>query len=248
MIPRVAFFLALAAVGIVPASAQSKFYAGGAAGRVHLDSDFADQVNGSRSGDVLPPADIRSEARGRTGGRVFGGYRLVPTFAVEADYFTLGEIATGYTTFADSPTVLPDNLSGRAFSTFEHTSRVRGYGIYATALLPVAGNLNLVTRAGVARLRSTLRGQVTSFLPRVDTLTAPGVVQYAAVSIGPTEARLTQSRPVASVGVDYRLSDRLHVRATWDRYFRVGKSVGLAADAVGKHDIDLIALGMTFDF
>ena len=80
----------------VPAFAQSPFYIGGAVGRLHLDSDFAEQVSSAHPGDVVPPANIHAEMTRRTGGRVFGGFRFSPMFAIEVDYVDLGEISTGY--------------------------------------------------------------------------------------------------------------------------------------------------------
>jgi OOP family OmpA-OmpF porin len=248
MVPRLSLCLALLAFGISPASAQSKFYLGGAVGRLHLDSDFAQQVNSSRSGDVVAPADIHVDSKRRTGGRVFGGFRFTPVFALEVDYVDLGEIATGYRTFDDRLTVLPDNLTGRAFATFEHTSRVNGYGVSAVATLPVADNLGILARVGAARLHSNIKGQITSFLPVVRNTTAPGVVQFNPLSVGPTNVDVTQTRPVLGLGIDYRMTDRLRLRATWDRYFGVGKSVSFGADTRGKHDIDLMSVGITFDF
>ena len=106
-----------------------------------------------------------------------------------------------------------------------------------------------MARGGAARLRSEIRGQVTTFVPFVNNVTNPGVVQFNPVSVGPTEREITQTRPVAGLGIDYRLNDRLNLRATWDRYFGVGKSVeSLNPDARGKHDIDLFAIGVTFGF
>jgi hypothetical protein len=249
VLDRISFSLAVLVLGISPVLAQSKFYVGGAVGRLHLDSDFAQQVNSAYSSGTVPPDNIRAEPKGRTGGRVFGGFRFMPSLAVEVDYVDLGEIATGYRTFANQLTNLPDNLTGRSFATWEHTSRVDGFGVSAVATLPVASNFGVLVRGGAARLRSRIDGQVTTFIPSVNNVTAPGVVQFAPVSAGPTSREVTQTRPVAGIGLDYRLNERLRLRAAWDRYFGVGKSVeSVSAEARGKHDIDLASIGLTFDF
>lgn len=249
MASRLPLCLALAAFSAAPAFAQSPFYIGGAVGRLHVDSDFPQQVSSRHSGDAVPPADIRVEAARRTGGRVFGGLRFSPMFAIEVDYVDLGEIETGYTTFANQTTVLPDNLTGRSFATWEHQTRPRGFGVSAVATFPLAQDFGILVRGGAARLQSEIRGQVTTFIPVVNNISAPGVVQFNPVSVGPTEREITQTRPVLGIGIDYPLSPRVRVRATWDRYFGVGKPVEAnSAEARGKHDIDLIGIGLTVGF
>ena len=249
MVTRIACGFALVALGAGPALAQSKFYIGGAVGRLHLDSDFAQQVSNANSSAVVAPADVRVESKGRTGGRVFGGMRFSPFLALEVDYADLGKIGTGYRTFDNRLTNLPDNITARSYATFEHTSRVQGYGVSILGTWPVAEDFGILARAGAARLRSRLEGQVTTFVPRVHNVTAPGVVTFLPLSVGPTNRDVTQTRPVAGLGIDYRINPRLRLRATWDRYFGVGKPVdAFSPEARGKHDIDLAAIGVTFDF
>jgi len=248
MMVRLLLCLALAFCA-APAFAQFRFYVGGSIGGLHLDSDFSEQVSNAHAGDVVPPADVRAEMSRKTGGRVFGGFRFTPMFAIEVDYVDLGEVATGYTTFANQLTPLPDNLTGRSFATWEHTTRPSGFGISLLATIPVTQDLGVVARGGAARVRSEIRGQVTTFIPTVNNVTAPGVVQFTPVSVGPTEREITQTIGVAGLGLEYRLNERVSLRGTWDRYFGVGKSVDPnSAEARGKHDIDLFAIGITFGF
>jgi hypothetical protein len=52
----------------VPRSPSPRSTSAAPSGRLHLDSDFAEQVSSAHPGDVVPPANIHAEMTRRTGG------------------------------------------------------------------------------------------------------------------------------------------------------------------------------------
>ena len=70
-----------------------------------------------------------------TGGKLFGGYRFSPYFALEGGYFNLGHF--GYTA-----ALLPAG-------TLDGTLKYQGLNLDAVGFLPLGGNFSLFARAGV---------------------------------------------------------------------------------------------------
>jgi hypothetical protein len=241
--------LCLLALCISSARAEPSFYAGAAAGRLHLHSDFVGQVAEVHARDRAPPDDIRIASGRRIGGRVFGGFRLTPHFALEIDYVDLGEVATAYTTFGDFPITGPGTLISRSFTTFDHNAKVSGFGASAVASLPITQSFAILARAGTARLRSEVRGKVMTYHGLIDNLGRPGIGQANFVGGGAIDNDMRQTRAVLGVGLDFRVTERLRLRAMWDRYFGVGRAVErFTIEGHGKSDIDLVAVAIAFDF
>lgn len=232
-----------------PAAAQADFYAGAAAGRIHLSSDFAQQVTSAHARDVVPPADIGADATRRIGGRLYGGFSLSRNLAFELDYVTLGEISTRYTTFGDFPITGPGTLTSRSFTTFQHSSKVEGPGVSVIARLPLSESVRILGRAGVVRLRSKSTGQVMTFTGVVNDFGIPDPARAFFVGGAQIDTEIKQNRRVFGLGADFRIADRLLLHAEWGRYFGVGKDVErFTPQGPGKHDIDLMAIGMSFEY
>jgi len=66
---------------------------------------------------------------------------------------------------------------------------------------------------------------------------------------------VSQTRPVAGLGLEYRVSDHWEARLGWDRYFGIGKSLEpypftstARVPGPGKFDVDFVALGAAYRF
>jgi opacity protein-like surface antigen len=238
---RIAAILACALPTLVPAR---DFYVGGSIGRVRADSDFSEQVGRASADETIPPVDSGIDASGKTGGRLFAGMRITSWLALELDYFQLGEYRLRYTTFDQRP--LPSPVAIRSFAHITTQAELDGFGLAAVSRVQLAPRIDLFGRAGVARTRlrqSTDACTFASSFGRPAELLACG---------GGGHPDLKQTRATLGLGVDFRLTERVALRASWDRYFGIGKdfdrSLLLANTARGEFDADLFAVGVTFGF
>jgi len=247
------FSVALCAAFLVQAvacaAAEGRFYVGAELGRIPLDSDFAQQVTSVHARDVVPPAEIRASVTRATGGRVFAGWRLNPYFAFEVDYAHLGKVTTGYRTFGDFPGTGPGSFTSRTFNNFEHGTEVAGPSVGMTGNLPLSADFAIFAHAAVARLRSKSSVQLATFIGINDDRGIPDPRQSFFVGGAQFDETARQTRPVLGLGLDYGIAERLHLRAAWNRYFDVGTPLQtFEPQGTGRHDIDLIGVGITFDF
>ena len=244
----VAILAALALAGAPAFAQEGRFYLGGAAGALYIDSDFASQVARARSADVVAPSDAHASLSAHGGGRVFGGWRISPWLALEVDYVDLGKIESSYIFY--DPQVGP---TGRNFFQRDATYRTNGYGASLVGSVPVSEGLDAMVRAGVIRSRIRYH-EVGTFWQFPPLPPAGGGPAVPGAIPSPTfdSPDLNQTRPVLGLGVGYRISDRLRLRAEWARHFGIGKSfdatLSPSSVAKGKFDIDLFSIGAIWSF
>lgn len=229
--------LALASTNVV----AQRFYIGASGGAARIDSDYSSQVGEGfeqSSPGLLVASDVRAETHGGAG-RVFGGIRISEAFALEVDYTRLATINGFHTTRAADPN------TARTFSFWRSEHDANAWGVSLLAHAHVSSEVSLFGRAGVARTR--LRQSLGSSLYRFDNPGGPPVTSFEA-----SRPDVDETRPVAGLGIDWRLGEAFTVRASWDRYFGVGEPFSgdprPANGALGEFDIDYFGLGATFRF
>jgi hypothetical protein len=120
------------------------------------------------------------------------------------------------------------------------------FGIALLARAPLPHDVDLFGRAGVARTRLKQAWSVCTDL--YDPPNAPRRVDCGGV----IRSEIEETRPVAGLGIDWRFAGRFALRASWDRYFGVGKPFviqgSLDNKTYGEFDIDYFAIGVTFAF
>jgi hypothetical protein len=223
-----------------PALAE-RFYLGATGGASRIDSGYSSQVQDgfeAASPGLLIASDVRAETHGGAG-RVFGGLRISEAFAFEVDYTRLATIRGFHTTRAANPD------TARTFSPWQSEHEASAWGVSLLAHANVSNEVSLFGRAGVARTR--LRQSVGSCLYRFDNPEGPPVNCFEG-----SRPDVEETRPVAGLGVDWRVAKQLAVRVSWDRYFGVGEP--FSGDprptnrALGEFDIDYFGVGLTYAF
>jgi len=221
-----------------PAAAQ-RFYLGASGGATHVETDYVEQVTREIarpwSVNTLEAFDVSTEATG-TPGRLFAGIRLSEVFALEADYTRLGDIRSTF------KMRLVQGALGYQQRDTDNEPDAFSIALLAHARLP--HDVSLFGRAGVARTRLKQAWQVCTDL--YSPPNAPRRVDCGSVIRSDVE----ETRPVAGLGIDWRFAGRFTLRASWDRYFGVGKPFAIAGppDSFGEFDIDYFGVGLTYTF
>ena len=229
---------ALAALAAPLAPAQS-FYIGAGATHSRLASDdFAGQVSSQDSSNFVSSRQ-RAGMERENGGRIFAGVNVRPWLALELDYARVGTVSTFYAA---------TSVHGAGFGFAEHSTdaKLDALGLAAVARAPLWGPLSLHGRAGVARTRLRFDARACSYGYGPEGPSLTGCFDRAIPDS-------TQTAAVAGLGLAWELSERVALRAGWDRYFGVGRTfeppIGLEGnDARGKFDVDLISVGASYRF
>jgi len=154
-----------------------------------------------------------------TGFGLAAGYQVNPYFATELAYVDLGEWD-----YAAEGTVT-DGVSDYA-STFGLSQSAAGPVFSVLGIVPIGERFSVFARLGLA-------------LMNVDAdadLSIDGVADSA-------RASTDRSNGVYGLGGEFNINRRFGVRLEWDRYADVGSE-----DLTGDTDIDLISLGLRYNF
>jgi len=239
---RTGLAAALAALALYSTCADAqRFYVGASGGTTRVDTDYVAQVTreiaSPWSVNTLEAFDVSVDPTG-TPGRIFAGFRLSEMFALEADYTRLANIRSTF------KMRLTQGALGYQQRDTDNEPDAVAIALLAHARLP--HDVSLFGRAGVARTRLKQSWQVCTDL--YDPANVPRRVDCGSVIRSETE----ETRPVAGLGVDWRFAERWALRASWDRYFGVGKPFviqgSLDNKTFGEYDIDYFALGVAFTF
>jgi OOP family OmpA-OmpF porin len=154
-----------------------------------------------------------------TGFGLAGGYQVNRNFAAELAYVDLGE-----TSYAANGTV------SDGVGTFD-----AGLGLDQSASGPVFSILGIVPIGE----RFSVFGRVGLALRMVDADASVSIDGESASDSASTD----RSNMVYGIGGEFSFSQRFGVRLSWDRYAEVGSD-----DLAGEVDIDLISLGLRYNF
>ena len=215
-----------------------RFYIGASGGTTRVDTDYVAQatreIESPFSVNDFVATQVKVDARG-TAGRIFAGFQLSEVFAVEADYTRLGNIRS----------LLQFRLRRNSFghTQWDTDSEPEAFGIALLARAPLSNDVSLFGRAGVAHTRMKYSVQVCQYLDAVSGTVGCG---------SGFRAEAEETRPVAGLGIDWRFAGRFALRASWDRYFGVGKPFviqgPLDKETYGEYDIDYFGVGLTYAF
>jgi hypothetical protein len=210
------------------------FYLGASLGHSNLRADdYGQQVQDALT-TLFAVSNASLDMDRAAGGRIFGGVEVAPWLALEVDYTNVGTIANRYDFISIHGAIV-------GHSEVQGSARMDALGLSAIARTPEWNGFSGQARVGVARTR--LRGSQESCF---HNNFPPGV---SCVTQG---ADVSQTRPVAGLGIDYRLSHCWQARLGWDRYFRVGRKLESGPSASipgrGEFDVDFFALGAQYRF
>lgn len=208
--------LPLALASLTVEAAESGLYAGVAAG---LSSTQVDRQQEERDlNEALALSGITARLTTvdtkDTALKVYGGYRITRHWAVEAAFQNLGEVTEGF-----------DITSGGS-GTGDLRFKVQGFQLSGVALAPLGEHFTLFAKAGVNfwDVKSTIK------------VTGPGgTVSDQVLASGVS--------PQFGLGALYRLSDRLSLRAEWERALNVGDE-----SKTGQADFSVYTLGLQYAF
>jgi opacity protein-like surface antigen len=229
--------LAVLALFSTGATAQ-RFYIGASGGTTRIETDYVEQatreIESPFSVNDFVATEVTVDARG-TPGRLFAGFQFSEVFAVEADYTRLGNIRS----------TLKWRLRQHSLghTQWDTDNEPEAFGIALLARAPLSRDVSLFGRAGVAHTRMKYSVHVCQYL---DAVSGP-------VGCGTGfRAEAKETRPVAGLGIDWRFAGSFALRASWDRYFGVGKPFvilgPLDKETYGEYDIDYFGLGVTYSF
>jgi hypothetical protein len=228
---------AVVAFAAAPVLADSNFYVGATAGQSHFyanQSDFAAATANAFAAQGFTRAPFPfggssssvDKAHFAFGGLI--GYRLAPAFSIEAAYIDLGQV---HGTSSDSVYIYPrDNELWIS----DITVRAKGPTLAALGILPISPAWEIYGRAGL-------------FFSRVTRKTVSGldfkltIAEYPNANGGTQIVSSNSVDPLVGIGVAWRLTRRLALRAEYTRFINVGNK-----HTTGEMNIDFYNLGVTY--
>lgn len=225
-----ALSLLFASLVALPAAAQtSPWYIGAAAGQSKAASSLVTDREATIGSGNEPNMQTSSDLKD-TAGKVFGGYRLTPVFALEAHWTSLGEQRI------DNAFDVPFGLTGKGGVRTER--EVEGYGLDLVAGWEVAPGLSLFGRVGAFRADITTDTEIFG-----DTRFADGTEgNFRSASQNETVLK-------AGLGAEYAFTRNLAARLEWERFADVGKQLTPESRGdTGEADHDAWWLGVVFRF
>jgi opacity protein-like surface antigen len=235
---RTLLFAAAATALILPAThARSEPYVGASLGHSQLRADDYGANLQEAFTTLFAVSQARLDMDRTAGGRIFAGMNVAPWLALELDYTNLGTVANEYHFISIHGAILGHSeVAGR--------SKVDALGLSAILRARLWEGFTGHLRAGVARTR--LRGDQESCFHG----SVPPTITCASHG-----GDVSQTRPVAGLGLEYRVSDHWEARLGWDRYFGIGKSPEsypftstASVPGPGKFDVDFFAFGAAYRF
>ena len=222
-----ALLLSVTAMATPAWSQVTPWYVGIAAG----ESRTSDDLVANRQSTITIATDFQTDFDARdVAFKATGGYRFLPWFALEVDYTDLGKhrLVSSF---------LGGNPPAPARATLDRS--IRGFGIDAVFLAPIAKQWKLLGRVGAfhAQLKATqsLEGNV-------------------AFTNGDTSERsrsVSQSETVLryGVGTQFELNDCSLLRLEWTRHEDIGKAFQVGGSGTtGEASTDAIFVGFYYRF
>lgn len=224
---RIAAGLVLLAGATSAQGANTGWYLGIGAGTADYSENIPHQIAGAYAGN--PSFDFlgaRTTKSSDTASQIFGGYRFTSWLGLEVGYQDLGTARTFYSLHSKEPIFddVPLLLRGEY--------RARDYNAAVVASWPLAENVELLARLGVADTRFEYN----------ESGNDAGGNPYA------FHARTrTRSNAQAGVGALWNFAPHFALRFDLDRNFDVGKAFALNPDGNGRFDhVDAYTLNLVW--
>lgn len=210
---------ALLLVMSASAMAAEGFYVYGGAGYAKADTDLSCESYAGSAGQARLDVDEKS-----FGLKLAGGYRFNDWFALEGSYVYLGKAQADLTVKGHA---YGADVDAKAAASMK--AHVLAFD--AVSLYPIAEKVDLFAKASIG-------------LGYVETkLGFSGTVDGYKVAGGFSESD-TRVFPKLGLGVEYQVTDKVAVRAEYERYFSVSKDSDYTVDA----DYDLLSVGVKYTF
>lgn len=220
----------VASLLVLPAAAQSSpWYLGVAAGQSKAASSLVTDREATIGNGNEPNMQTTSDLKD-TAGKLFGGYRITPVFALEAHWTSLGEQRI------DNTFDVPFGTTGKGGVRTER--EVEGFGLDLVAGWEASPGFSLFGRIGAFRADVTTDTTISG-----DTRFADGTEgNFRSVSQNETVFK-------AGLGAEYAFTRNLAARLEWERFLDVGKRLTPGSNGnTGEADHDAWWLGVVFRF
>jgi OOP family OmpA-OmpF porin len=211
----------------LPAAAERGWYAGVSAGQTRTGDELVknEESTLTNASDVSSTFDRRDSAW-----KAFGGYRLNDWLALEAFYADLGshQVVTSFTTTNTT-------LTG----SFTLDREIKGYGLDAVFIAPLADRFSIFGRAGA--FRSSLDASAT----------LAGNIVFSNGNSSETFRAATRKETALHYGVggEWRFHPNAALRLEWERFNDIGKKFEIGGTGTtGEADTDLVTAGITWRF
>ena len=201
---------ALPAVNAVAADFTPGAYILGGVGRSSFDMNYSEQVRSAYSGTAFSVQSASLNGSSDTGYQIGGGYQFLPWLGVELTYIDLGRQDASYS-------VLQTGFNVPATRSANY--KIDGFNLSAVGSFPVSNAFSLLGKVGAfqSRLRYSESGLNSGAVPA--SFTAP-TDRQTKVSFG--------------IGAEYRATEKISVRANWDRFRDIGSDFQLTTTGNGR--------------
>lgn len=214
---KCALFTAVSAALLAStAMAAPGFYVYGGAGYSKADTDLTNETYADQAGNAAA-LEVDEKSFGL---KLAAGYRFNDYFAVEGSYAYLGKAK------AELGVYLADyDIVGAASASMKaHVFAVDAVGLY-----PVTKTVDVFAKAGLG----------VGFVKTKASLAVEG---YGSESLfSESDTRVV---PKLGIGAEWKVTDKVAIRAEYERYFGVSKDSDYSIDA----DYDVLSVGVKYAF
>jgi hypothetical protein len=222
------------------AIAQTEYFAGISLGRSQFPNQAQsvanDVVAGLNDAIINAGADESTttatvtQKRNDTGYKIFGGAWLNDNYGYEIGYVDLGK--TKFT--VDTDTAFDVNSNGPFDTNTRTTADVSSKAFYAAFLAgqKFSNKSRLYAKVGLYRASTKLKGSGVATSDDLPDTSAPFNFSY----------KQNNTNVLLGVGYLYPITDKIDIKAEAEQFRKVG------GDDVGKGNINLISLGLSYKF
>lgn len=216
---------ALPAVNAVAADFTPGAYVLGGIGRSSFDMNYSEQVRAAYAPTGSSVQSASLDGSSDTGYQLGAGYQILPWLGVELTYIDLGRQDANYA-------VLQPGFNLPATRSANY--KIDGFNLSAVGSFPVSNTFSLLGKVGAfqSRLRYSESG-VNS---------GGGAASFTA----PTDR---QTKVSFGIGGEYRATEKISIRANWDRFRDIGSDFRLTDTENGRFsDVDLFSVNVLYRF
>ncbi len=216
---------ALPAVNAVAADFTPGAYILGGVGRSNFDMNYSDQVRSAYAGSGFAVQSASLNGSTDTGYQIGGGYQFLPWLGVELTYVDLGRQDANYAVVQGGSAVA---------STRSANYKIDGFNLSAVGSFPVSNAFSILGKVGAfqSRLRYSESGVNAT----------GGSASFSAPSDRQTKVSF-------GIGAEYRATDKISVRANWDRFRDIGSDFRLTETENGRFGhVDLYSINVLYRF
>lgn len=208
------------------------WYIGASTGRTNSGLTQDDVTALAGGWNASPTIDVSSSAY-----KLFGGYRVSPSFSIEGGYVDLGKVNFNSgirQSGCSGPIPCPSPLSPVIGVRKVHSAQVSVVGT-----LPCGNQFSLIGQLGLMISEVTLQSHTQG----VPTLSEQLAGMGGPVARDLSEVTVRRTTPAIGIGIRYAFTPQISARLNWEQFRNVGDSA-----KTGAREIDLISLGVEYYF